>query len=482
MIKFALDLSDRGGEVRQAIAQLWERSEICVLICEESIREVPWFPRRPTWRSAFTTHSSNAAALMAQFCASHHYPEIRHEALRMLDREDPSGSFRMVDREALFHSYCLQILDKQIEFGIEAYVADVTPHEFISYLWWQLSVWNGLKVLFFQPCGIGPFVLPRQGFDALVCVPDSRNSSISSGDAGQSVARFFARLEGRDSAQWITRQKITDHESQKFSRVFSKLRALLSRGPHALAESDFDFSMVSERFQSSLWLVRNLIVLKSKNTLKESLLSFANLPESLDFPFVLFTLHYEPERTSRPEGLEYADQMRALLEIRKLVPQNVSIVVKEHYSQISGTLRGHLGRSRHLYKLVCSIPNTVLAHAQADNIALVKSALCVFTLTGTIGIEAPYLGTRVVFFGAPWWAGIPGTVDFRELSTWSDLSNVVRPAKAEHILAIEERITSHMIYGLAGEPAFKLSDRWGSLPEALVEKHVSSLEDLLARL
>ena len=482
-MRVAIDLSDESVEVKEAIAERVGRLNIIVSIGNESLGETARFLRRPAWWVVDEAFGRDSASLMADFCQSPDFSEVRYEALRMLDREDPSGSFRMVDREVLFHAYCLKILDTQLKYQLDTYVADVTPHEFVSFLWWKLSAWRGFRILFFQPCGIGPFVLPLVDVDVpLANFSEVRGASGIADDAREYVGRFFSRLEGSEQAQWVINQQSSDRASRGPARLFVKFRALFTRGPHALAGSEFDFSMVSEKFQKSLWLLRNIIVFNSKVSLRAALGHSVSKHRSFTGPYVLFLLHYEPERTSRPEGKQYADQFRALLEIRKLVPDNFSVVVKEHYSQVSGALRGHLGRSRHFYALVNSVPNTYLVGPDLDSVSLVVSAESVFTLTGTIGIEGPYLGTRVVYLGAPWWGGIPGTIRFEDLNSWSDIERIQAPTRSEHLENIGRLIAEGMIHGLAGETIVRAKDRWGELSGGIVESHLDSLEDLLALL
>lgn len=481
-MNIALDLSDASPEVLNALLTEDMSQEVSVVISSVEPSFASWFPRRPEWVVRGETYESRTLALMADFCASQEFETVRYEALRMLDREDYSGSFRMVDREALLHSYCLRILEEQLVEKIDLYIADVTPHEFVSYLWWQLSAWRGLKVLFFQPCGIGPFVLPRLAADVTVQIESiARSARVSERNAREFIDRFFSRLEGSEQAKWVANQKASDSASSSPTRAYAKALALLS--PKFLGESlDFDYSMVSDSFRRRLWFLRNLMVFNSRRALSRALNLQVSREEPNTSSYVLFPLHYEPERTSRPEGLGYSDQFKALMEIRKFVPDEVSVLVKEHYSQVSGALRGYLGRSRRVYSLIGTLPNTFLVKPDAEIIPLVKDSKCVFTLTGTIGIEAPFLGVPAVYLGAPWWGGIPGTFRFGDVENWDFVENVEVPSKKEHIGALQEAISGHMIYGLAGESIESSERRWGSLPDSLFQSFWKSVGQIVDRL
>ena len=68
--------------------------------------------------------------------------------------------------------------------------------------------------------------------------------------------------------------------------------------------------------------------------------------------FVYFALHFEPERTTTPDGDYFHDQFLALVTLRKIVPMDVLIYVKEHPSQFILKKKGSLGRSPLFYDLI----------------------------------------------------------------------------------------------------------------------------------
>ena len=65
--------------------------------------------------------------------------------------------------------------------------------------------------------------------------------------------------------------------------------------------------------------------------------------------FVYFALHFEPERTTNPDGGFFHDQFLAIIHLRKILPEDVNIFVKEHPSQFKVIDRGLKGRSPLFY-------------------------------------------------------------------------------------------------------------------------------------
>jgi CDP-glycerol glycerophosphotransferase (TagB/SpsB family) len=218
-------------------------------------------------------------------------------------------------------------------------------------------------------------------------------------------------------------------------------------------------------------LTRSLIL-----TLRDKIRNLGGVTAVSD-PFALFALHYEPERTSIPEGLPIEHQADAVAEIRSFLPESLQLVVKEHYSQQSSALRGFLGRSPLFYGLIERLPGTTFASFSSTSSELVLRADCVVTLTGTIGVEAALAGKPVLYFGSPWWAGMPGSVRMDSLKDYSDLTRIRVPEAAAILRFLETKILDATVPGLASESVSTMERRFGTLPadfrmvEALAVAH-----------
>jgi hypothetical protein len=137
--------------------------------------------------------------------------------------------------------------------------------------------------------------------------------------------------------------------------------------------------------------------------------------------YVFFPLHYEPERTTNPDGLEFYDQFSALLALRKLVPDHINIVVKEHYSQFTGALSGYRGRSPAFYDLIKSLNGVFLVDPQISSKKLILESLATSTITGTAALEAALYKVPSLIFGNAWFNGFPGIVNYSELISFENV-------------------------------------------------------------
>ena len=122
---------------------------------------------------------------------------------------------------------------------------------------------------------------------------------------------------------------------------------------------------------------------------------------------IIFFLQYQPERTSLPEAYGFTVQINALLALRSCAPADVNILVKEHPSSFTN-LCHPLYRTASFYRKIAAIPGIDIVEPETDTFALIDSALCVATLTGTVGLEALIRGKPAIFFGLSMIEGVTG--------------------------------------------------------------------------
>ena len=157
-------------------------------------------------------------------------------------------------------------------------------------------------------------------------------------------------------------------------------------------------------------LSRILIINRRKTNLLNRIKNNEEEPNLKD-QYVYFPLHFEPERTSNPDAGDYQDQFKVLSIIRKIVPKEYKIYVKEHPSQVFFKEKGSRGRSSLFYSLVKNIDSVKLIDRDFSSQKLIKNSQCIFTLTGTVAIESAILGKPAITFGqSTWYSGCPNTI------------------------------------------------------------------------
>lgn len=137
-------------------------------------------------------------------------------------------------------------------------------------------------------------------------------------------------------------------------------------------------------------------------------------------PYVYFPLHYEPERTTNPDGGTFHDQLRALAQLRAFVPSSIAICVKEHPSQFNARMIGHQGRTARFYNTVTAISGVHLVAETVSSAKLILNAQAVATISGTVALEAAILGKRGLVFGGAWFDGCPNVMRFNQDLDWEE--------------------------------------------------------------
>ena len=145
----------------------------------------------------------------------------------------------------------------------------------------------------------------------------------------------------------------------------------------------------------------------------------ARIPQDVDFsrPYVYFPLHFQPELTADMYGDEFADQLSAVEALRRILPDEVQIYVKENPKQTT------YAREEHFFKRLSVIPNTTYVNFNVDTYALIRHSLAVATVVGTAGWEALQMGKPVITFGYAWYRCLPGVFEWRNGVFWNDVIN-----------------------------------------------------------
>lgn len=150
-----------------------------------------------------------------------------------------------------------------------------------------------------------------------------------------------------------------------------------------------------------------------------------------DGKFVCLFLHFQPERTSVPEGGRYASQINAISALRSQLPDDWALLVKEHPSMFLLKSK-RLFRHPDFYTLVAGMPNTYMLDESHSSFDLIDKAQAVATLTGTVGFEGLCRGCVAIVLGDAAYRGYPGVVDLYDVqSRGVTLADRIGSASAE---------------------------------------------------
>ena len=115
-------------------------------------------------------------------------------------------------------------------------------------------------------------------------------------------------------------------------------------------------------------------------------------PSRPDIPYVLVTLHKQPEASIDVWGAPFDNQYENVKALARVVPAGTEILVKEHRSAIGD-------RAPSYYAALERLPGVRVIAPGANTPALIRDARLVASPSGTVSFEAAIMGVPAVTFG-----------------------------------------------------------------------------------
>jgi hypothetical protein len=166
---------------------------------------------------------------------------------------------------------------------------------------------------------------------------------------------------------------------------------------------------------------------------------------------------------------------------KAFVPEEMELIVREHESQLSPALQGYLGRAPKLYSFLVNDLNIKL-DLSAQLPSIFESSSIIFTGTGNIAIESALRGVPVVYFGEPWWHGMPGTYRYSEVCDFIYSPSLLSPGKPEQVRDfLRKRVFEEMLPGGASESLEEVEKRFGSLGAQFVPFAAEVTQEFLSK-
>lgn len=144
---------------------------------------------------------------------------------------------------------------------------------------------------------------------------------------------------------------------------------------------------------------RKLYYLPFKYELYKTYKELCQVPD-LNEKYVIVFFHFQPERTSMPEGRSFSNQWHMINTIHRALPADCKLYVKEHPATFTNAhLYDPRYRNVELYRNISQLSNTCLVDLSVDSFSLIDNCFCLATITGTVGGEGLFRGKPVLTFG-----------------------------------------------------------------------------------
>ncbi|UCC45366.1 MAG: hypothetical protein JSU65_05465 [Candidatus Zixiibacteriota bacterium] len=222
------------------------------------------------------------------------------------------------------------------------------------------------------------------GFNQSQVVPRAVGKQVSS-QQGRALLKEFARS---GSAPFyfvkLNRERVLPPRKVAAS-VVNRLKLLVLSSRKNLTHHD-----LAERLMTAIRRIVNGFYLRHISR-------YSRLDE-IDGRLAFYPLHVQPEASIDVRGSYFSDQLKLIKDIRRALPFDVTLVIKEHPNFLG--LRG-----RQFFRAVRRIPSVSIVRHDVSTFDVYKRADLVFTVSGTCAYEAGMLGVPAITFAPMYFGG-----------------------------------------------------------------------------
>ncbi len=270
-----------------------------------------------------------------------------------------------------------------------------TPHDLTTFSLYVVSIAyrKQFRIINRENFGVGHIYNCRERIEITTLKPDGlisiENNEPDNFEKGKAI---YNQLEIKSSNSY--QNSMPSYMKKQFSsKWYHSFKILTSKNDDMLRKV--------YKFYRSIYLG-----LKQRALLKQYE-RIANTNIDLNANYVLLALHYQPEKTTIPDGSIYAQQWLIANQISQSLPNGWKLLIKEHPStfMLKDTIEGF--RDKKYYEKF-DFSNAEFVPLGIDHYDLINNAKCVATITGTIGVEAIFRRIPVLVFGNASYVGCEG--------------------------------------------------------------------------
>lgn len=339
--------------------------------------------------------------------------EYEKTSMDMLQRYDPYKSFTYEERKRLYYNQLKYWLYVIKNMRIDVLFLTESPHSISQYVCYAVCKYYKVEIIMLGSTSIpGMIFLKKNIEDTPMYFIKKNKYSLSYQIIFDNIERYIRALGGsykKAEPLYMKEQKIKSKLKIKTIDRYHRIKRRIKRKDEI--GRDYYFKLPKRLIEQSFMSFWDLLKIKihARKTIKSLTKKYKNLSRTPDLKekYIYFPLHYQPERTSCPEGDIYSDQTIVINMISNNLPDNWFLYVKEHPSQFMLT-NGYMGRDSYFYDDIVKLPNVRLIDQKFTTFELIDNAKAVATLTGTVALEAIIRNIPALVFGYAWYRDSPG--------------------------------------------------------------------------
>ncbi len=376
--------------------------------------------------------------------------EAANMVLRTLDRITPIP-LSNVENESYFWqlaSYYKGFI-KQNK-NLEVFIFDNIPH-----LPWDLTLFYVAKLLkkktlILRRTNIGGYAyisedfrpnLVNYKFDYKNNNPDIFKNLITSADKINFLKQNdFAKdqIDGIWPEEFKKRNKVKKISNNSFINYFSTFYSLINKpkaqnlGATEKLQLNSTLSRQREINNFQYFNLKKRYKKKLNNLLKIDK-EFAESLNNLEkLRYIFFPLHFQPERSTLPEGVHYDKQNMAIELLSENIPENLKIIVKDHPKQYYSDLRNYFYRDKNYLKNLEKIKNVIVVNSNHNYENLFKNSILTATISGSISWQSLIEGIPTITFSDTWLSDCKSTkLIIKSKNIKDDIEFLLRKKKSE---------------------------------------------------
>jgi hypothetical protein len=330
------------------------------------------------------------------------FAETEAEILTMMEKKFESWGVNQ-RRDFYFDlmRYWKGIFEK---FKPEAVIFSDVPHEVYSFVVYALAKHFGIKTIMFENIfDYGRLMLFNDyKFGNKILAKENENNfskNYSLNDLSDYTRGYYEKqTSGKDETPLYVGVYNKEHTGlRKFVRMSKAIWPFIKDGSIFERATKYFFKL----FKS--------------NVIKD----YKKLETAPDFSkkFIYVALHFQPERTTSPQGGYFVDQLLMIKTLSSALPKDWLLYVKEHPSQWKPHGSNYTGyRYPGYYAEISKLKNARIIPVTTNNYQLIKTSQAVATITGIPGWEAILRGKPALIFGYSWFMHAPGVFRVRSVS------------------------------------------------------------------
>jgi len=374
-------------------------------------------------------------------------------ALKMMDRMDPTAySFNLSERVDLYYEFLQYWLNKIDILKPDVVVFSESPHGLFQYLLYAVCLENNIRILRFTPTHIdGLTFLSSSLKEVPLYLIQEYEKCLKDNCFDKSLVVANSNLENKRGPY---KQALPYYmKDVKKRTLYKNIQAYMGKASRFIKNDIFSVYKKGSSYsirESNItkidllsYKVRGYFVKKNLEKVYNGLAKSPDLKQS----YIYVALHYQPEKTTSPEGDIYVDQLLMISMLSLLVPDGWKVYVKEHISQFSDKFFGEQGRNRDFYLQVSRIKNVQFIKSDFGSFDLIDHAKAVATVTGSVGLEAVIRSKPVLCFGDAWYQlchgvfNIKNNQDLKEAMALIQNNYLINDANVNAFLYAIERVS-----------------------------------------